>query len=93
MIPIPLVWLRLPIAFVAAGFLAVYLYSRRTGQMLSLRSGARMGWITGIFSFTLGQYFVHLDDRWRSRARAAWPNRFEASCPPTMPAADSIHKP
>jgi len=53
MIPIPFAWLRLPIAFVAAGFLAVYLYSRRTGQILSLRSGARMGWITGIFSFTL----------------------------------------
>ena len=53
MIPIPLAWLRLPIAFVAAGFLAVYIYSRRTGQVLSLRSGARMGWITGIFSFTL----------------------------------------
>jgi hypothetical protein len=53
MIPIPLALLRLPVAFVAAGFLAVYLYSRRTGQILSLRSGARMGWITGIFSFTL----------------------------------------
>ena len=53
MIPIPFAWLRLPIAFVAAGFLAVYLYNRRTGQVLSLRSGARMGWITGIFSFTL----------------------------------------
>jgi len=53
MIPIPLAWLRLPIAFVAAGFVAVYIYSRRTGQVLSLRSGARMGWITGIFSFTL----------------------------------------
>ena len=53
MVPIPFAWLRLPIGFVAAGFLAVYLYSRRTGQLLSLRSGARMGWITGIFSFTL----------------------------------------
>lgn len=53
MLPIPFAWLRLPIAFVAAGFLAVYLYSRRTGQILSLRSGARMGWITGIFSFIL----------------------------------------
>ncbi len=53
MLPIPLAWLRLPIAFVAAGFLAVYLYNRRTGQVLSLRSGARMGWITGIFSFTI----------------------------------------
>jgi hypothetical protein len=51
--PIPWPLVRLPIAFLAAGFLAVYLYSRRTGQTLSIRSGARMGWITGIFSFTL----------------------------------------
>jgi hypothetical protein len=51
--PIPLPFVRLPIAFLAAGFLAVYLYSRRTGQTLTIRSGVRMGWITGIFSFTL----------------------------------------
>ena len=51
--PIPWPLVRLPLAFVAAGFLAVYLYSRRTGQKLSIRSGARMGWITGIFSFLL----------------------------------------
>jgi hypothetical protein len=48
--PIPWPFVRLPIAFLLAGFLAVYLYSRRTGQTLSIRSGARMGWITGIFS-------------------------------------------
>jgi uncharacterized protein YqgC (DUF456 family) len=60
MIPIPLVWLRLPIAFVAAGFLAVYLYNRRTGQVLSLRSGARMGWITGVFSFAIVGILVAL---------------------------------
>jgi hypothetical protein len=51
--PLPMPFLRLPIAFIAGGFLAVYLYSRRTGQMLSIRNGARIGWITGIFSFTL----------------------------------------
>jgi hypothetical protein len=50
--PIPWPFVRLPVAFLAAGFLAVYLYSRRTGQSLSIRSGARIGWITGIFSFT-----------------------------------------
>ena len=60
MIPIPLAWLRLPVAFVAAGFLAVYLYSRRTGQVLSLRSGARMGWITGVFSFAIVGILVGL---------------------------------
>ena len=51
--PIPWPFVRMPIAFLGAGFLAVFLYSRRTGQTLSIRSGARIGWITGIFSFTL----------------------------------------
>jgi hypothetical protein len=53
MVPVPFPLLRLLIAFVAGGFFAVFLYSRRTGQMLSIRSGARMGWITGVFSFTM----------------------------------------
>jgi hypothetical protein len=52
MFPLPFPFLRLLLAFIAAGFLAVFAYTRRTGQMLSIRSGARMGWITGIFSFT-----------------------------------------
>ena len=50
--PFPIPSLRL-IAFLIAGILAVFLYTRRTGQMLTMRSGARMGWITGIFSFLL----------------------------------------
>jgi hypothetical protein len=37
----------------SAGFIAVYLYSRRTGQSLSVRGGARMGWIAGIMSFAI----------------------------------------
>ncbi len=53
LVPLPFPFLRLLIAFVAGGFFAVFLYTRRTGQMLSIRSGARMGWITGIFSFTM----------------------------------------
>ena len=52
MFPLPFLFLRMLFAFIAAGFLAVFAYTRRTGQMLSIRSGARMGWITGIFSFT-----------------------------------------
>ncbi len=51
--PLPFPFLRLMIIFLAAGFLAVYLYMRRTGQRLSMRAGARMGWITGVFSFTI----------------------------------------
>lgn len=34
-----------------AGFLAVFLYRRRTGQTLNLESGVRMGWITGLMTF------------------------------------------
>ncbi len=36
-----------------AGYFSVWIYKRRTGQPLTVRSGARMGWITGVFSFTL----------------------------------------
>jgi hypothetical protein len=52
-----LLFMALPIGFVvwlpAAGFISVYLFSRRTGQSLSVRSGARMGWIAGILSFVI----------------------------------------
>ncbi len=49
--------LRVPaaptIGLVAAGFLAVYLYQRRTGQRLSVIHGAHLGWISGIFGFAI----------------------------------------
>ncbi len=51
--PLPFPFLRLMIVLLAAGFAAVFLYTRRTGQMLSVRGGVQMGWITGIFSFIL----------------------------------------
>jgi hypothetical protein len=41
------------IALLAGGFLSVYLYHRRTGAYLSVRSGARLGWITGVFCFLI----------------------------------------
>jgi hypothetical protein len=37
----------------AAGFLAVFLYRRSTGQRLSVMNGARLGWISGIFAFVI----------------------------------------
>ena len=52
LVPLPSPVLRL-FAFLIAGFLAVFLYRRWTGQILTIRSGARMGWMTGIFSFVL----------------------------------------
>jgi hypothetical protein len=38
---------------IVAGFLAVFLYRLRTGQRLSTLSGARLGWICGIFVFLI----------------------------------------
>jgi hypothetical protein len=49
--------LRVPGAFVpglvAAGFLAVFLYRRRTGERLSIIHGAHLGWIAGLFGFLI----------------------------------------
>ncbi|MBS1877753.1 MAG: zinc ribbon domain-containing protein [Acidobacteria bacterium] len=41
------------VCLLGAGFLSVYLYRRRTGQRLSPRGGARMGWMTGLFAFIM----------------------------------------
>lgn len=50
-LPLPpyvgMIWL------LAAGFVSVLLYRRRSGQSLSVRSGARMGWITGLCCFVI----------------------------------------
>lgn len=42
-----------PLWLTGAGFLGAYVYRKRTGEKLSVRSGVRMGWITGVFSFVL----------------------------------------
>ncbi|MCC6589442.1 MAG: zinc ribbon domain-containing protein [Bryobacterales bacterium] len=44
----------------AAGFGAVYLYHRRTGAFLSVGSGARMGWLTGLFIFLIALVMLSL---------------------------------
>jgi hypothetical protein len=50
---IPLVNFGFPFWLLGAGFVSVFFYKRRTGQRLSIRSGARMGWITGVLSFAI----------------------------------------
>jgi hypothetical protein len=45
---------------VAGGFFAAYLYSRRTGRLLSVAAGARIGWLTGIFSFLINMVVITL---------------------------------
>lgn len=49
----PLQFLLSTVVTAAGGFYAVFLYRRRSGQSLSPRNGARMGWITGIFGFVI----------------------------------------
>jgi hypothetical protein len=36
--------------WLGAGYFSVWTYKRRTGQRLTVRGGARMGWITGVLS-------------------------------------------
>jgi len=49
--------LLMPLVLLGGGFYAVVLYIRRTGTGLSVLNGARMGWITGIFSFVIMTVF------------------------------------
>jgi hypothetical protein len=53
--PMPPVVELLWIAFVffSAGFVSAFVYSRRTRRAITPRSGLRLGWMTGLFSFTI----------------------------------------
>jgi hypothetical protein len=42
-----------PLWLIAAGFWAVFLYRRRTGERLSAMNGAHLGWICGVFGFVI----------------------------------------
>lgn len=50
---IPFLDLLFVVWSVAAGFLSVVLYRHRTGQALSVKGGAKMGWITGVLTFVI----------------------------------------
>ena len=45
---------------VAGGFLAVYLYRRRTGYLLTVRGGAHLGWLAGTFGFLMAMIVMTL---------------------------------
>jgi hypothetical protein len=74
-----------PIWLIASGMLSAFLYKLRTGQRLSALSGARLGWISGIFGFVivaglLGMFLALLHDpanvsllrsQWMERGRQA----------------------
>ena len=42
-----------PLWLILSGMLATFLYKLRTGQRLTAISGARLGWISGIFGFVI----------------------------------------
>jgi len=52
--------LLMPLVVLGGGFYAVVLYIRRTGNGISVLNGARVGWITGIFSFVIMTVFFTL---------------------------------
>ena len=41
------------VLWIAAGFLAVFFHRRRTGDLLNVRAGLRLGWITGVIMFAI----------------------------------------
>ncbi len=43
--------LSLALSWVAAGFLAVYLYCRKTGFRMDVLAGVKIGWITGLILY------------------------------------------
>jgi hypothetical protein len=45
------------VLWLAAGFFAVYLYRRRTGVLLNVRAGLRIGWITGLLVYFIVAIF------------------------------------
>ncbi len=73
-----------PVWPVAAGFWAVFVYRRRTGQRLSPLNGAHLGWICGIFAFLMTTIMVtmmvvlvsepsvvnNLRDQWKDYGRS-----------------------
>src|ERR1039458_4932835 len=47
--------------WLAAGFVAVYLYRRKTRRLLDVSAGIHIGWITGLVMFPLGSLVFALD--------------------------------
>ena len=60
---LPVVGLFAIVWWISGGFLAVYLYRRRTGQSLTVRNGARIGWITGVITFAIFSILFALSSR------------------------------
>ena len=80
---IPLLNLLCIIWAMGAGFMSVWMYSKRTGHPVSVSSGAKLGWITGVFSFVISTILVtttlvlngqKLAEEFRRQFTATWSN-------------------
>ena len=45
------------VLWLAAGYFAVFFYRRRTGYLLNVRAGVRIGWITGVLVYAIVAVF------------------------------------
>ncbi len=54
---LPYLFLAFPLWMLGAGFVGVRLYTRRSGQRLTVRGGARLGWIAGVLAFAIFTVF------------------------------------
>lgn len=52
-LPSPMALVLFLVWLLGAGVFSVYLYRRRTGESLPVGGGARLGWMTGVFSFAI----------------------------------------
>jgi len=53
LILLPYLLMVFPVWLLGAGFAGVRVYARRSGQLLSVSAGARLGWITGVLAFAI----------------------------------------
>jgi hypothetical protein len=58
---LPYLFLAFPLWLLAAGYVGVHLYIRRTGQAPSISGGARLGWITGVLAFVIFTVFFTIN--------------------------------
>jgi hypothetical protein len=74
-----------PLVLCAAGFVAVRMYRRQSGETLTTAAGARLGWMTGLWLFlivailcTLVALMVANPDAWQ-QLKAGWSKLPQAS--------------
>lgn len=58
---LPYLFLAFPLWMLGAGFVGVQLYVRRSGAPLSVRGGARLGWISGVLGFAIFTVFFTIN--------------------------------